>query len=55
MTGSTKQFMRGRQPYTFKEYYDTLAKNLSRMTARRAPGRPCPWGRSRRHVAALSR
>ena len=31
---ATKQYMRGRQPYTFKEYYDTLAKNLSKMTAR---------------------
>ena len=31
---STKQQMRGRQPYTFKDYYDFLSKNLARMTGR---------------------
>jgi len=31
---ATKQQMRVRSPYTFKEYYDTLAKNLGRMTGR---------------------
>jgi hypothetical protein len=30
----TKQHMRTRQPYTFKEYYETLAKNLGSMTRR---------------------
>ena len=31
---ATKQLMRARQTYTFKEYYDTLAKNLGKMTAK---------------------
>ena len=31
---ATKQQMRARSPYTFKEYYELLAKNLSRITAR---------------------
>ncbi|MGA2763434.1 MAG: hypothetical protein ABSG17_08730 [Spirochaetia bacterium] len=31
---ATKQQMRGRQTYTFKEYYDTLVKNLGKMTGR---------------------
>jgi hypothetical protein len=31
---ATKQQMRGRSPYTFKEYYELLTKNLVRITAR---------------------
>jgi hypothetical protein len=31
---ATKQQMRGRSPYTFKDYYDFLAKNLGKMTGR---------------------
>ena len=31
---ATKQQMRGRSTYTFKEYYELLTKNLARMTAR---------------------
>jgi non-ribosomal peptide synthetase component E (peptide arylation enzyme) len=31
---NTKQQMRTRHPYTFKEYYETLAKNLSKATSR---------------------
>ena len=31
---ATKQQMRARAPYTFKDYYDFLAKNLGKMTGR---------------------
>jgi hypothetical protein len=31
---ATKQQMRARQLYSFKEYYETLTKNLGRMTGR---------------------
>ena len=31
---TTKQQMRARPSYTFKDYYDLLAKNLGRMTGR---------------------
>jgi hypothetical protein len=30
--GVTKAQMRARPPYVFKDYYDTLSKNLSSMT-----------------------
>jgi len=34
LKNETKQQMRTRQTYTFKDYYDTLARNLKQMTGR---------------------
>jgi ribosome-binding protein aMBF1 (putative translation factor) len=31
---TTKQQMRARQPYSFKEYYEFLSKNLAKATGR---------------------